>query len=85
VYKTVYVNGVVSGLQHLQIGQGVTVLLGELGGMEGLGPRQYDLTSLNMSADGVLSSDYINELQPSLTLNVSATVRLHAGSKIQVQ
>ena len=30
VYKTVYINGTVSGLQHLSIGQGVTMLLGTL-------------------------------------------------------
>ena len=30
VYKTVHINGMISGLQNLQIGQGVTLLLGQL-------------------------------------------------------
>ena len=30
VYKTVHINGMISGLQDLRIGQGVTLLLGQL-------------------------------------------------------
>ncbi|KAL8620488.1 hypothetical protein ACOMHN_056880 [Nucella lapillus] len=81
-YKTVHINGLVSGMQSLTIGQGVTVLLGSLGGMEGAGRRRYNLDSLQIWADGVLSADYVDELSSSLTLNVTTSLRLHAGSKI---
>lgn len=52
--------------------------------MRGIGQRQYEITSLDISADGVLAADYVDEFQPSVHLTVNTTVRLHAGSKIKV-
>ena len=39
---------------------------------------------MQISADGILSSEYVDEFEPSLTLNVNQTMRMHAGSKIEV-
>lgn len=55
------------------------------GGMENVGMRQYSINSLDISADGVLAADYVEELNPSVILQVNSTVRLHAGSAIAVK
>ena len=52
--------------------------------MRDVGQRQYNITSLDISADGVLAAEYVNEFDPSVRLTVDTTVRLHAGSKITV-
>ena len=52
--------------------------------MRGVGQRRYDVISLDISADGILAGDYVDEFHPSVYLTVNTTVRLHAGSKIKV-
>ena len=42
------------------------------------------MENIQISADGSMSSDYVDEFEPSLTLNVNQTFRMHAGSKMEV-
>ena len=51
---------------------------------KGLNLREYAFDNIQISADGIMSSDYVDEFEPSLTLNVNQTLRMHAGSRIEV-
>ena len=51
---------------------------------KGLNLREYAFDNIQISADGILSSDYVDEFEPSLTLNLNQTLRMHAGSRIEV-
>ena len=51
---------------------------------KGLNLREYAFDNIQISADGILSSDYVGEFEPSLTLNLNQTLRMHAGSRIEV-
>ena len=51
---------------------------------KGLNLREYAFDNIQISADGIMSSDYVDEFDPSLTLNVNQTLRMHAGSRIEV-
>ena len=51
---------------------------------KGLNLREFAFDNIQISADGVMSSDYVDEFETSLTLNVNQTLRMHAGSRIEV-
>ena len=47
--------------------------------------REYAFDNIQIYADGSMSSDYADEFDPSFTLHINQTLRMHAGSKIQVK
>ncbi|XP_033745591.1 uncharacterized protein LOC117331105 [Pecten maximus] len=82
-YTTIKLDGTISGAGNFHIGQGVNVLVGEHGKTSGSADREFHFDTLQVYADGKMSSDFINEYIPSLVLNVTGLVRLHAGGRIE--
>ena len=61
VYKTVHINGMINGLQNLQIGQGVTLLLGQL--VSALIPFSFYV----IASHSLLSLHFHTENRPDIT------------------
>ncbi|KAL4226615.1 hypothetical protein ACF0H5_014598 [Mactra antiquata] len=82
-YKDIYIDGEISGLQQLKIGQGVNFLVGENGFSSGNDKLTFSFDEVQIYADGKMSSIYVDEYTPSLSLHVSSLLRLHAGASIE--
>ncbi|CAH1775844.1 unnamed protein product, partial [Owenia fusiformis] len=85
-YKDVEINGILTGIQDLHIGEGVNIVIGPEGQSAGLDKQEFTMNSVNIYADGVLTSLYgegATTSRPSLGLTLTEELRLHSGGVIQ--
>ncbi|KAK3576663.1 hypothetical protein CHS0354_004948 [Potamilus streckersoni] len=82
-YKTIYMDGIIDGVRKLSVGRGVNFFIGNKGHYKNHDLLHFGLESLEIYADGKLSSSYLNEHKPSLSLQIDKQLRLHSGSRIE--
>ncbi|KAI8479533.1 hypothetical protein Bbelb_427230 [Branchiostoma belcheri] len=84
----VHVDGTLDGLEDLTIGSGITLTVGGLGGTSGAPLKTLQLKSLQIFTDGQLESYYPGGSkrgqEPSLFLQITDGIHLHAGGAIKV-
>ena len=54
------------------------------GKSQGNNELEFDFERIEIYADGKMSSAFIDETNPSLVLNIAQSLRMHAGSTIEV-
>ena len=50
----------------------------------GKNAREFAFDNVQLYADGSITSDFVEEFEPSISIDITDTLRMHAGSKISV-
>ena len=50
----------------------------------GKNAREFAFDNVQLYADGSITSDFVEEFEPSISIDITDTLRMHAGSKILV-